>query len=87
MEGKLMLFKRKIRIPTGDLQEIECIDTWIVSWWKRTGEYSYSWEKCYQAFANKDEAIKLKDELKAAFKLIGDTYNTEVSIERQITGI
>lgn len=82
-----MLFKRKIRIPTGELQEIECIDTWIVSWWKRTGEYSTDWKKCYQAFANKEDAIKLRSELNAAFKLIGDSYNTTVSIEKQTSGL
>ena len=53
------------------------IDTWIVEWIT----YKDNWvsikypdvKECHQAFTNYDEAVKLKDALNDAMKLLGIT--------------
>lgn len=49
------------------------IDTWVVRWNKRTGEYSGDYKEVAQFFTSQDEAKEFKDSLDRANKLLGHT--------------
>lgn len=82
-----MFNKFKINIFKDGIKEIEGIDTWVVSWWRRYGEFRQDEEKCYQAFTSKEDAIALKESIEKAHKLIGNTYKTYVEITKSKVGI
>jgi hypothetical protein len=63
------------------------VDTWIVEWTRRYGEYSHQTEQCYQAFTNKDEAEDFADSIRRAHRLIGNTSGTYVSVTKQKSGL
>ena len=65
------------------------VDTWVVRWTKRYGEYSSCIEKCCQAFTNKNEAEDFADSIRRAHKLIGNTCysETKVTVELQESGL
>lgn len=77
----------KMKVPSGGTKELEAVEMWVVSWFKRTGEYYHSVEKCYQGFTNQEEAKALKKALEDAHKLIGNTSGTIVAIEKQRAGL
>ena len=79
----MKLFRLKVKIPTQDKIEIESVDMFVVSWWRRYGEYGSEIEKCYRPFFTEDDAILFKNALDEANKLIGNTSNTRVEISRQ----
>lgn len=59
------------------------IDTWIVEWTRRYGQFSGDTEQCYQAFLSKEEADEFADSIRRAHKLIGNTNGTHVSVRKQ----
>ena len=59
------------------------VETWIVQWTKRIGEYSGCTEKCFRGFTNKDEAYRFADSLRRAHALIGNTCNNEVRVYKE----
>ena len=59
------------------------VDTWIVQWTKRVGEYSTDTRKCFQAFTNKQEANDFADSIRRAHALIGNTSGTYVCVYKQ----
>lgn len=65
------------------------VDTWVVEWTRRYGEYSHSTEKCFQAFTNKDEAEDFADSIRKAHKLIGNSCwsETKVTVKQQKSGL
>ena len=48
------------------------IDTWIVEWTRRYGQFSGDTEQCYQAFLSKEEADEFADSIRRGHKLIGN---------------
>ena len=80
----MKLFRSKVKIPTQDKIEIESVDMFVVSWWRRYGKFNSDLEKCYRSFFTEDDAILFKNALDEANKLIGNTSNTRVEISRQI---
>jgi hypothetical protein len=82
-----MLKILKMLIPSGETKEIEGIETWIVSWTKRIGEFNGDMRQCFQAFTTEDDAKALKKSLDHAHKLIGNTSGARVTIEKQQTGL
>jgi len=50
----------KVLIPNGNTKELQGVETFIVSWTKRVGEYNGDTRQCYQAFVNHEEAINFK---------------------------
>jgi hypothetical protein len=76
-----------IFVPSSKKQKLQGVETWIVSWTRRTGEFSSDTKKCYQAFASLEDAKKLKKALEDAHDLIGNTSGTYVSIEKQQSGL
>lgn len=63
------------------------VDTWIVKWTRRYGEFSNQTEQCYQAFTSKDEAEDFADSIRRAHRLIGNTSGTYVSVTKQKSGL
>ena len=65
------------------------VDTWVVEWTRRYGEYSGETAKCFQAFTDKDEAERFAAEIRRAHKLIGNTYPSEimVTVRKQQSGL
>jgi hypothetical protein len=63
------------------------VDTWIVEWTRRYGQFSDQTEQCYQAFTNKDEAEDFADSIRRAHRLIGNTSGTYVSVTKQKSGL
>lgn len=68
---------------TGSRKLYTDIDTYIVNWWSRYGMFSDSEEQNYQAFTSKEEAEAFAHELRRAFKLIGTTYHSKVTVKKQ----
>ena len=56
------------------------VDTWVVQWTRRYGEYSNNTEKCFQAFTDEAEANRFAEELRRAHKLIGNTCEKEIRV-------
>lgn len=82
----LNLFKLfNFKIPMEESENIEGIETWIVSWIKVYAEYSLiDSEKCYQAFTDPNAAKKFKKSIEDAHKLLGNEGKvTKVTIEKQ----
>ena len=63
------------------------VDTWIVEWTRRYGQFSNQTEQCYQAFTSKDEAEDFADSIRRAHRLIGNTSGTYVSVTKQKSGL
>jgi phage regulator Rha-like protein len=74
----LNIFKKGHETLTSD------IDTWVVRWNRRYGDFSGSYEKTAQFFTDKSEALRFQEELKRAIKLLGHTacHLTDVRCER-----
>lgn len=58
------------------------VDTWIVEWTRRYGEFYFDTEQCYQAFTNEKEANEFADSIKRAHKLIGNSSGTKVTVKK-----
>ena len=81
--GIINIFKKGTReLNTG-------VDTWVVEWTRRYGQYHADTEKCYQAFTNKHEAEDFADSIRRAHKLVGNSCwsETQVNIKHQKSGL
>lgn len=81
------MLKKIFKIISNETQEVEGVETWVVCWERRYGEFSSDVEKCYQAFTDKEMALQLKRSLDNAFKLIGTTSGNKVTIKNQSVGL
>ena len=79
--GIINIFKKGVK------QLHSGVDTWVVEWTRRYGQYSSDTEQCYQAFTNKDEAEEFADSIRRAHKLIGNTSGTSVYVTKQNSGL
>lgn len=59
------------------------VETWIVEWTKRVGQYSTDTRRCYQAFTNKHEAEDFANSIRRAHALIGNTSGNYVQVYKQ----
>jgi hypothetical protein len=66
----LKIFKKGHETLTTD------IETWVVRWNKRHGEYSADYKEVAQFFSNKEEAEAFADSLRRAIKLLGHSCYT-----------
>jgi len=81
------IFSRMMKIPNGEVEEIETQDMWVVSWSSRYGRFSGEIKTRFQAFFKEEDAIALKKALNDANKLIGNTSDTDVYIEKKQNGL
>lgn len=79
--GLINIFKR------GTQELTSGVDTWVVEWTARYGEYSHQTRQCYQAFTNRDEAEAFADSIRRAHRLIGNTSRTNVSVRYSRSGL
>ena len=79
--GIINIFKR------GFKQLNSGIDTWVVEWTRRWGDFAGNSEQCFQAFTNEQEAMDFADSIRRAHKLIGNTHGTGVSVRKQKSGL
>lgn len=72
------IFKKGSKTLTTD------VDTYVVRWYKRYGEFSGEYTEFAQFFTSKEEAQEFADSLKRAIKLLGHTarHLTTVSCEK-----
>lgn len=81
-----MFFKKKvIQVPSGSTTPIEAACTWTVEWTSRFNAYSTGLRKEFEVVFSEEDAIKLKDSLKEAFKLIRHTSGNIVCITNNQT--
>lgn len=63
----LRIFKKGYRTLTTD------VETWVVRWNRRHGEYSSDYKEVAQFFTDKAEAKAFEDSLRKATKILGHT--------------
>ena len=56
------------------------VNTWVVQWTSRHGQYMTDTKKRFQAFTDRDEAERFAEEIRRAHKLIGNTYEPETRV-------
>lgn len=56
------------------------LETWIVEWTSRHGQFSSDTKQRFQAFTDKKEAEDFADSIRRAHELIGNTYGTGVFV-------
>ena len=68
----LRFFKKKVLIPSGQVEEIEAVRSWTVQWHaQRKGVYGIDTKKPqYEVFINKEDALLFATSVKDAFKLL-----------------
>lgn len=59
------------------------VETWIVEWTKRIGQYSSDTRQCFRAFTDKNEADEFADSIRRAHQLIGNTSGTRVYVYKE----
>lgn len=63
------------------------VDTWVVEWTRRYGQFSGDTEQCFQGFTNEEEAKDFAYSIKRANKLIGNTSGVGVYVKKQKSGL
>lgn len=71
---------KKIKVRDPQTEELEVVQLWEVRWWSRHGEYSADVRPQVKVFPDKEDAVKFKEALEDAFKLIGHTSGTSVKM-------
>jgi len=81
---KRLFYKKIIEVPeNNEIKEIETVQLWIVRWVARQGPYIFSDPvEQLEAFSSEEEALKFKESLENAFKLLRYTVSTKVIIEK-----
>jgi hypothetical protein len=79
--GIINIFKKGVK------QLHSGVDTWVVEWTRRYGQFSSDTAQCYQAFTNEDEAEQFANSIRRAHELIGNTSGTYVSVTKQHSGL
>lgn len=73
----------KINIFKNGVKELNtAVNTYTVSWTRRYGHFSSDIEKMYQSFTNKAEAEEFAESIRRANELIGNTYDTKVTLTK-----
>lgn len=67
-----------------DLPSVEAVDTWIVRWTSRFGEYASDTRPEVEVFVNKHDAEAFKKSLEAAFELLRHTSDVHVYLEKMV---
>lgn len=97
IKGGIMFFKKtNIKVHTEEVQEIEGIETWMVSWNGfdcRSSTFA-DYVKKYQAFTDEDSAKIFIGQLEDAQKIIGissssiyDKDMNKIRLTKQVNGL
>lgn len=66
------------------VEEVDGTHVWIVSWNRRTGDYSRDISRTAKAFINEEDANQFADSLQMAQDLLQNTNNLCIKIEKQL---
>lgn len=66
------------------VEEVDGANVWVVSWDARYGDYSGDTKRVAKAFLNEDDANQFKESLEMAQKLLQNTNNLRIEIEKQL---
>lgn len=76
--------KKKENIITDvNTQEVEGAEVWVVTWQRRWGDFSTHVEMVAKAFLREQDAKTFADSLREAKKLLQDTDDIHINIEKQ----
>lgn len=75
--------RKKVEAPSGQTVELDGLETYVVRWTSRYGEFSHQTQSEAQAFISKQDAEHFAQQLRNAFKLIKHTSGKHVTVERQ----
>lgn len=77
-------FKKLVKSPSGETVDLQGVQTWMVYWTSRSGEFSSEVSECAQAFIEEVEARHFAGEIESAFRLIRHTgKGTKVRVVAQ----
>lgn len=65
--------KKLVKSPSGETVDLQGVQTWMVYWKSRSGEFSSDVSECAQAFIDEGEARHFAGEIESAFRLIRHT--------------
>lgn len=77
------LKKKEVIFDVKPSREVDGAEVWIVSWDKRSGEYSSDTKRAAKAFLSLDDANDFAESLKSAQKLLQNTNDIRIRIEKQ----
>lgn len=77
-------FKKIIKAPSGESVELEGLETWMVRWTSRHGEFHSETKPQVQVFTNAEDAEHFAKSLRDAFALIKHSSGNTVVVEMQI---
>ena len=66
------------------VEEVDGADVWVVSWEARFGDFVTDRKRVAKAFLNEDDANQFKESLEMAQKLLQNTHNLRIEIEKQL---
>lgn len=66
------------------VEEVDGADVWVVSWDARFGDFNSDRNRVAKAFLNEDDANQFKESLEMAQKLLQNTNNLRIKIEKQL---
>lgn len=77
------LKKKEVIFDVKPSREVDGAEVWIVSWDKRSGDYYSETKRAAKAFLSLDNANDFAESLKSAQKLLQNTNNIRLRIEKQ----
>jgi hypothetical protein len=66
------------------VEEVDGANVWVVSWDARCGDYNQDRNRVAKAFLNEDDANQFAESLEMAQKLLQNTNNLRIKIEKQL---
>ena len=66
------------------VEEVDGANVWVVSWDARWGDFNTDRKRVAKAFLNEDDANQFKESLEMAQKLLQNTNNLRIEIEKQL---
>jgi len=71
-----------LSIPTGATKQVKAYESWCVRYKSRHSEYSSGTKPAAEFFTNEQDAKDFAKQLEAAFKLIKNTADNHIIIEK-----
>ena len=65
------------------VEQVDGAHVWVVSWNRRTGDYSSDIGRVAKAFLNEDDANQFAESLEMAQELLQNTNDLRIKIEKQ----
>lgn len=66
------------------VEEVDGAHVWVVSWNRRTGDFSKDISRAAKAFLNEEDANQFAESLQMAQDILQNTNNLQIKIEKQL---